>query len=49
MEKYSVYFNDGEFIDSFDTLDEAMECKNDIFHHYISRWAVIYDKNGNKV
>lgn len=48
MAKYTVEFNDGEYITSCDTIEEALEVKNDIFHHYISRYAIIY-KDGVKV
>jgi len=47
-DKYHVVFNDGEHIAWTDTLEEAREVKNDIFHRFISRYAVIYH-NGVKL
>lgn len=42
MKRYKVCFNDGEEIGYYNTLSQARVVKDDVFHHYISRYAIIY-------
>lgn len=48
MLKYTVEFNDGEIIKSGVNLDEAERIKDDVFHNYISRYAII-TRDGKRV
>lgn len=42
MKRFKVTFNDGELIGYYNSLSQAMEVKNNIFHCYMSRYAIIY-------
>ena len=43
MKRYKVCFNDGEIIGYYDTLSQTEAVEEDVFHRYISRYAVIYE------
>ena len=43
MKRYRVEMNDGDYVQSFESLEEAKECKWQTQRNYISRWCVIYD------
>lgn len=42
MKRYKVCFNDGEIIRYYNILAQAKAVKNDIFHCYVNRYAIIY-------
>lgn len=41
-------FNDGEFIGNYNSIDDAIKIKSEIFHAYLSRYAIAYI-NGQRV
>ena len=45
---YEVRFDDGEVWDTFDNIDEAMECRDNVQYNFISRWIEIYEINHSK-
>ena len=48
MKRFVVVFDDGEILESFDTLEEAKACRSRNNWRYISRYLQVYDRKEKK-
>lgn len=46
---YKLLFDDGEYIDTVESLEEAIEIKNSIQWSYLNRYAIIYEETPERL